>query len=483
MNPIREALDDAVSVLGSASSVDVAAMTDDELIAVVAQVEAVGRLADALRVTTAGEMEARSTRDRGQEGLAQRHGFTRGSHFVEFIARVSSAEAGRRVRLGSAVRPTVSLVGEVRPPEFPLVAAALGDGEIGTDAARTIIGCLTQAGHSALPHDLHAAEAALVEQARSQSPDLVAVQARVWREALDPDGAEPREDAIRRKRSLHLGREVGGLTPFSGLAEPSLAGLLRSALGEGSGQGVLPRFLSDLDRASGTETTTTSNGDVIERLRDPRSRAQRQHDILAGLLTAGIRASERAADRVSVGTGDGPRMPADGSSPGAMRALSAVTAVVRLEDLRHGSGVGWIDDILEPVSTATIRQLACDGGIRPLVLGDHGEILHLGRTQRLFSTAQRKALAVRDGGCVWPGCTAPPGWCQAHHVTEWERGGPTDIDNGALLCSAHHHMLHASDFTMRMIDGRPRLLSPPWLDPEQHWRTLGRSRIRSTAAA
>src|SRR5690606_6617743 len=130
----------------------------------------------------------------------------------------------------------------------------------------------------------------------------------------------------------------------------------------------------------------------------------------------------------------------------------------------------------EPVSTETIRELACEGDVTPIVLGSGGEILHLGRTRRLFSSAQRRALAVRDGGCVWPGCCAPPGWCHAHHIPEWEHGGDTDINNGALLCPAHHHMRHAGDFTMKMIHGRPRLLAPPWLDPEQLWRPLGRTR-------
>lgn len=88
---------------------------------------------------------------------------------------------------------------------------------------------------------------------------------------------------------------------------------------------------------------------------------------------------------------------------------------------------------------------------------------------------------MRDGGCVWPHCTAPPGWCEAHHVKEYDAGGETNVDNGVLLCSAHHHMLHASAFTMKMVDGRPRLLAPPWIDPGQRWRTLGRARVTMIA--
>src|SRR5690606_6482299 len=141
-------------------------------------------------------------------------------------------------------------------------------------------------------------------------------------------------------------------------------------------------------------------------------------------ITAGLRSSE--------------------GQPGSMRATSTVMAVIQLSDLEKGTGVGWLDDIDEPVSAQTVQELACDAGFARIVIGPHGEVLSLGRKERFFSPAQRRALAVRDGGCVWPQCTAPPSWCHAHHVIEYENGGRTDIDNGALLCPAHHHMLHAT---------------------------------------
>ena len=120
---------------------------------------------------------------------------------------------------------------------------------------------------------------------------------------------------------------------------------------------------------------------------------------------------------------------------------------------------------------ATVQQFACDAELREIVVGLGGEILELGKAQRLFTAAQRIALAVRDGGCTWYDCTAPPGWCHAHHVDEWDAdNGPTDINNGALLCPAHHHQLHHSGFRMRMHNGRPQLLAPPWLDPDNTGR-------------
>jgi hypothetical protein len=90
-------------------------------------------------------------------------------------------------------------------------------------------------------------------------------------------------------------------------------------------------------------------------------------------------------------------------------------------------------------------------------------------------------LRVRDGGCV--NCGAPPGWCDAHHIDFWARDdGPTDIDNGVLLCGECHRLIHRNAFAMKMIGGRPHILAPPWFDPEQKWRRLGGARTQIVTA-
>ncbi|WP_166133921.1 HNH endonuclease signature motif containing protein [Nocardioides ochotonae] len=68
--------------------------------------------------------------------------------------------------------------------------------------------------------------------------------------------------------------------------------------------------------------------------------------------------------------------------------------------------------------------------------------LDLGRTNRLFSPGQRKALAIRDKECRADGCTIPSTWCEADHVDPWSAGGKTDLDNAILLCGHHHHLIH-----------------------------------------
>jgi HNH endonuclease len=80
--------------------------------------------------------------------------------------------------------------------------------------------------------------------------------------------------------------------------------------------------------------------------------------------------------------------------------------------------------------------------------------LELGRATRVVSAAQRTALAVRDGGGVFPGCDRPLAWCDAHHLRHWLHGGATDLANLALLCRAHHRAVHEGGWRLhRHPDG------------------------------
>ncbi len=94
------------------------------------------------------------------------------------------------------------------------------------------------------------------------------------------------------------------------------------------------------------------------------------------------------------------------------------------------------------------QHLLCDAGVTTLIVDALGVPLDLGQTVRLATPAQRRALAIRDGGCVFPGCDAPVSWCDAHHVDWYEHGGPTDIANLALLCRRHHGITHRHGWTM-----------------------------------
>jgi len=87
----------------------------------------------------------------------------------------------------------------------------------------------------------------------------------------------------------------------------------------------------------------------------------------------------------------------------------------------------------------------------PILSGAPSRPLDVGRATRVVTPAQRQALAVRDGGCVFPGCSRPLAWCEGHHVWHWLDGGPTDLDNLALVCRAHHRAVHEGGW--RLIRG------------------------------
>lgn len=92
----------------------------------------------------------------------------------------------------------------------------------------------------------------------------------------------------------------------------------------------------------------------------------------------------------------------------------------------------------------------------PAVLGGRSETLDLGRMRRLFSPAQRKAMAVRDRQCRVDGCDVPAAWCEAHHLRPWAKGGKTDLADGTLLCSFHHHRAHDERYELALANGDVR---------------------------
>ena len=103
-----------------------------------------------------------------------------------------------------------------------------------------------------------------------------------------------------------------------------------------------------------------------------------------------------------------------------------------------------------PALRAVASVLLCTGWVRRLLRDPKtGQPLDYNRAQRRFTTRQRRALVIRDGGCVFPGCDRKPKWCDAHHLKPWEDDGPTDLDNGCLLCRRHHTLIHHKGWTLQ----------------------------------
>jgi hypothetical protein len=467
--------------------------SDETVLAVVMLAEKLSRYVGAIQASAASIVDDRSPYEVGADGLSSRYGHRRASYLLEEFARIPRAEANRRVRVGNAIRSHLTITGQNLPAAFPAVATAIENGRISLDTSSRIISGLEEARKNHReqgPEDellwedsFRAAETHLVEAAADIAPDLVQVQIVQWREALDPDGAEPREEEIRSRRGFRQGKERNGVVRNTWDTTGEDTALLRNLLAK-SDAAAAPRFYCADDSlqltqngiviADPEETAQLLNEGklsiddpniigidpdtiaVVTDAKDLRTREQRHADAIADYLRAGLRA------------------PSDGA--GFTRSLATVTAVVNAEDLQSGVGVGWLDGVEEPASIATIEQLICNGGVRTAVLGDDGEILYLGHTRRLFSKAIRTAAGVRDGGCVFGGCQKPPAQTDVHHVIPWSKGGKTDINNAVLLCPEHHRQIHTSAFTMSMVNGKPYLLAPRWLDSAQVRKALGKAR-------
>ena len=206
---------------------------------------------------------------------------------------------------------------------------------------------------------------------------------------------------------------------------------------------------SSTHRSSAVQTSQTSSSRI--RARPTRS----GNDAFAGILAA----AAASADTPTLG----------GAAP-------TLVVTVSESQLDRADGVAFVDgpDGEVPVPAASARHIGCHGTIHRVALGANGAIKSLQVTDRVFAWWQRRAIATRDGGCVIPGCRVRAAWCEVHHVVEHSRGGPTDTDNGVLLCWHHHRTIETSGWEIRMVDGVPQVRAPGWIDARRPWRPPNR---------
>jgi hypothetical protein len=112
-----------------------------------------------------------------------------------------------------------------------------------------------------------------------------------------------------------------------------------------------------------------------------------------------------------------------------------------------------------PIDPEVAAGVACDASVVAHTVDDNGEPLQVGRKTKEWTTAQRRAITVRDGGrCRWPGCERRI--IDIHHRVFWSNGGLTDVDNGICACRRHHRLLHHGFSTEAREDGAVDFLRP-----------------------
>ncbi|SDS87939.1 HNH endonuclease signature motif containing protein [Microterricola viridarii] len=448
-------LAEARSLLAAAlAGSDERMLRDDALLELTATAEAVGRLADALRIRAAGEVAFRSRRELGEERLSAKKGCRNG---VELLARVtltSERTLIQRMRLGAATRARVALTGVTMPARFEQVAAALRSGALGYDSALAIVDTLDPIRARVGDLNVELAETALVaaatgptlESALPFAADEVRGQARVWESVLDEDGTEPIEERAMAARGIS-----GGLTR-DGLVHRRMA-LLPEV--DAKFETLLNAYLSPRSKPTFTDADP-------DQPKDPRATAQARHDVFASLIDGAARSA---------------------AAPTMGGAAPTVLVSVRQADLTAGSGSGFVEGCEAPISLRAVEQFVCAGGLQHVLIDDDGRLVSLSTTDRVFNAAQRRAISLRDGGCIIPGCSIPAAWSEIHHVIAYRDGGETETCNGVLLCWYHHRTIETSGWRILMIDGVPDVKPPPWLrnghsEAETPWRRSTRSRTQ-----
>lgn len=182
--------------------------------------------------------------------------------------------------------------------------------------------------------------------------------------------------------------------------------------------------------------------------------------------------------------GFGPGAPFDASAasvvdPARMSDTGLVRVLRAAAQLRRDAEA-VLARVAAEISAAAARRLAVDAELIPAVLGGESLPLDFGRTRRLFSRAQRIALAERDGGCA--ACGRNVAYVDAHHIDWWKRDrGRTDLRNGVLLCSHCHHLMHREGWRIRADRRSVWFIPPPHVDPDQRPRPGGRARFELRA--
>jgi hypothetical protein len=374
------------------------------------------------------------------------------AQLLEFRYRLDRARARRDVKLAlalprydavSAALPAsagdAGSAGSVGDPDS--AGGAGGVGGVGGEVrmrpaqAEVIVAALEKVPATVPVEDVMVAERELVTLARHLSPSELRRAGQRVRDVLDTDGPEPAELQAYQRESLMLSVADHGVN-FRGYLANENAELLRSLV------------------HAGARPRKTGDGEL-----DPRSRDKRQADALTATLTVAAAALD------------------SGEVPG-FGAKATITVTMDLDDLKSADGLG---DVVygDGLSAATVRRLACDAKVIPLVLGSNSEPLDVGRSERLVTRAMRRALNRRDKGCVI--CGAPPIYCDAHHLKSWTDGGETCVGNLALVCRRHHLAIHAGEWSVVIVDGVVHVDRPAWVDPPTR-RARPQAGVRHTPA-
>ncbi|MCF8571507.1 13E12 repeat family protein [Gordonia sp. HY002] len=400
----------ADSVAAALADANLSPLTDSEVVETVTTLERAHRRGDGVDAKLYVEVSDRKA--------FVEAGCNNQNQFYDGVLRLGAAAGKRRRLTAAAVGTFRNFQGETLLPSLPTTADAVAEGAIGVDHVLVVADTMKKIPAS-VPADLVAdAEAQLAEVAASLTPRDLAIAGNALLERLDPDGALTDEHDRRRQRSVTLGAQdrrlmskLGGtLTPQ---ARAKFDALLIGWAAPGMNNPDDPESPHGPVNAEGLDPEAVAAAAD----RDFRSTEQRNHDALDALLTAQIR--DGALGR-----------------PTSLPAHLVVTA--ELKDLEAHTGIA-LTSTGTRLPVADLVDLVADATPWLEVFADAtSQILYLGRGKRLATLPQRLALFGRDRGCTAPACSVPFVRTQAHHMPDWQYGGPTDVDHLGAACGGHN---------------------------------------------
>ena len=356
---------------------------------------------------------------------------------------------------------------------LPLTREALAEGRIGSEHAAALAkhAVTTPARIEGLGHP-EVGEAFLVEQAEQLDAGDFNRLVRRWAIAADPEASDRRWKEDVDREELVLARALDGYHLQGWLSDASGAAVdaaLRARIGvpaTGDTRTTAQRratALTSLARLA-LDSGALASGSAIR----PHLSVHVQYETLQRLA---------AAQRP-----DG--APADGTSsvsiPGWLDPAALRGAVPA--ELEDGT----------PLSPALLARFACDSELARVVFGPDSEILDSGRSKRLFTPGQRRAVVARDRRCQYPGCDAAPAEGEIHHSIWWyAQHGQTRAADGVLLCWFHHNHVHANAISIESTRnaggvsasvGTPRT-QPGWRFRDRNGRELAAGSPLSPAGA
>ncbi|UDY24117.1 HNH endonuclease signature motif containing protein [Nocardioides sp. Kera G14] len=320
---------------------------------------------------------------------------------------------------------------------WPAVAAGMRAGVVNREQAEIITRAL-----NALPDDTAAeliprAEAHLVDEASRWNPNQLRVLARQVLDVIDPDGTEAREakklEAEERtafqKTRLSFAKKHDGTTKIT-IVVPDLTATRLAHL--------LHAFTSPRHDPADKQALADAAGDeagerVWWKLPNNKKLGHAFCELLENI--------------------DPNSMPQHGTTG------TELIVTIPLADLRRDLAAATVlgPHGVERITANEARRLACEAGIIPAVLGGQGHVLDLGRTSRLATKAQKKALILIRATCSEEGCDVPAAMTEVHHLNAWSQGGKTDLKDLVLLCKPGHRRIHSPDYTHeRLPDGTIR---------------------------